>query len=216
MTTVAFRGGDAPVQYALEGSVASAGSVVTWLRDGLGLIKSYAALDDVAGSVVDTGGVTFVPCLGGLLAPHWRPDARGTLLGLTQHTTGGHIVRAALEGVALQTTDVIEALRADAASLEVRELKVDGGLAASRVLLQLQARTSGVRVLVRPDAEATALGAARAAGVGAGLWSYAGAALLNAGGVHGWTSYLPDMAECDRLASLRRWRLAVQRSLPLQ
>ncbi len=151
--------------YALEGSVGAAGSVVTWLRDQMGFVSSYEQLDLEAAKVNDCGGVTVVPAFGGLLAPYWRSDARAAILGLSLGTTKQHIVRACLVGVAQTVADVVEVLgMADGA------LRVDGGLAQSRVLMQLVADFTGREVWMRDDKEATALGVALAAGVGALLW----------------------------------------------
>lgn len=217
LSTVAYTASDgvAP-QYALEGSVASGGSVATWLRDSMGIISSYAALDPTAQEVPDTGGVTFVPCLGGLLAPHWRPDTRGTLLGLSQHTSRGHIVRAALQGVALQTVDVLEALRADTAPLKLECLKVDGGLSASRVLLDFQARAANVDVMLKlGHVEATALGAARSAAIADGLIRYGGG-----GGGGGseikaseWETFSSTWSKEEREKVLERWSVAVKTAI---
>ena len=168
LTTVAWKIGDR-VQYALEGSIFVGGSVVQWLRDGLGLIRSSAEVEALAASVPDNGGVYFVPALTGLGAPYWNPDARGTLTGLTRGTTAGHIARAALEGIAFQTRDIVRAMERDA-GVRLSELKVDGGASRNDLLMQFQADILGVEV-VRPQVtETTALGAACLAGLAVGLW----------------------------------------------
>jgi glycerol kinase len=168
LTTVAWRIGER-TEYALEGSVFVAGAVVQWLRDGLKLIRSADEVEALAASVPDNGGVYLVPAFAGLGAPHWDPYARGTIVGLTRGTTSGHLARAALEGIAFQVADVLEAMRADS-GIEPRELRVDGGAAVNDLLMQLQADVLGVPV-VRPRVfETTALGAAYLAGLAAGFW----------------------------------------------
>jgi glycerol kinase len=185
-----------------------------FFKDTLRLIESYAALDTCAGEVDDNGGITFVPCLGGLFAPHWRPDARGTLLGLSQHTSRGHIVRAALEGIALQTSDVLQAIRCDVAPIVLESLKVDGGLSASRVLLAFQARAADVEVwLKRGHVEATALGAARAAALADRLLTYPQCASETS--KDAWEVFPADWSKEERESALTRWSAAVQRALPL-
>jgi glycerol kinase len=168
LTTVAWklRG---KVTYALEGSIFIAGAVVQWLRDGLGLIKSSAEIEQLASTVPDNGGVYLVPAFAGLGAPHWDQFARGTILGVTRGTTAGHLARAALESIAYQTMDVLEAMEADA-GLPIRELRVDGGASVDDLLMQFQADLVGVP-LARPRIrETTALGAAYLAGLAVGYW----------------------------------------------
>ena len=156
--------------YALEGSVFVAGAIVQWLRDGLGLIRSSAEVEALAGSVADTGDVYFVPAFAGLGTPHWDPAARGTIVGLTRGTTAAHLARAALESIAFQSADVLDAMQADAGRRLI-ELRVDGGATANDLLMQFQADVLGVDV-VRPHiTETTALGAAYLAGLGSGYWS---------------------------------------------
>jgi glycerol kinase len=168
VSTVAWqRGGHA--EYALEGSVFVAGAAVQWLRDGLGLISSAAEVEGLAASVADNGGVSFVPAFTGLGAPHWDPHARGTLCGITRGTTRGHVARATLEAIALQTADIVKAMQADT-GLAIPELRVDGGASANALLMQLQADVLGVPVVQAAHAESTALGAALLAGQGVGLW----------------------------------------------
>jgi len=168
LTTTACRTA-AGREYVLEGSVFIAGAVVQWLRDGLGIIRSSAEVEPLAGSVPDNGGVYFVPAFAGLGSPHWDPYARGTLVGLTRGSGAGHIARAALESIAYQTADVLAAMQSDS-GIELKELRVDGGATRNDTLMQFQADVLGVRV-VRPRVqEITALGAAYLAGLGIGYW----------------------------------------------
>jgi len=168
LSTVAWRLGDT-LYYALEGSVFIGGAVVQWLRDGLGLIESSAQVEQLAAEVEDTGGVVLVPAFTGLGAPHWQPNARGSLSGITRGTTRAHIARAALEAIAFQSAELLDCMRADA-DLPLRELRVDGGACANNLLMQIQADVLDAEV-VRPQViETTALGAAALAGLGIGQW----------------------------------------------
>jgi glycerol kinase len=168
LTTVAWKIGDR-TEYALEGSVFTGGAVVQWLRDGLGIIKRAPEIEALATSVPDNGGVYFVPAFNGLGAPHWDQYARGTLAGLTRGSTRAHIARAALEGIAYQVYDVLQAMHADA-GIKLKELRVDGGACANNFLMQFQSDLLGVPV-VRPKVqETTALGAAYLAGLAVGYW----------------------------------------------
>jgi glycerol kinase len=168
LTTIAWRI-DGETVYALEGSVFIAGAVVQWLRDGLGLIRSAPEVEELARTVEDNGGVVLVPAFAGLGAPHWDPYARGTIVGITRGTTAGHIARAALEGIAHQVGDVLEAMEADS-GIDVKELRVDGGAARNDLLMQFQSDVLGVPT-VRPRVlETTALGAAYLAGLAVGYW----------------------------------------------
>ena len=170
LTTVAARIGERPATYALEGSVAVAGSVVQWLRDKLGLIRAAGEIEALAASVPDAGGCVFVPAFSGLFAPWWRDDARGVICGLTGYVGKAHIARAALEAVAWQTRDVVGAMAADMADEVLAELKVDGGMTVNGLLMQILADVLD-RPVRRPTiAETTALGAANAAGLAVGLW----------------------------------------------
>ena len=169
LTTVAWNTGG-PTQYALEGSVFIGGAVVQWLRDGLGIIKSAGDMEALARSVPDSGGVVLVPAFAGLGAPHWDPYARGSMFGMTRGTTTAHIARAALDAIALQSAEVLDAMQADS-GITLTELRVDGGAAANNLLMQCQADLLGVPV-VRPKVlETTALGAAYLAGLATGYWS---------------------------------------------
>ena len=161
---------DEQVTYALEGSVFIGGALIQWLRDNLSLVEHASEIEALADSVPDNGGVTLVPAFAGLGAPHWDPEARGTLLGITRGTSKGHIARAALEGIAMQVTDVVEAMSQDLGAPLAR-MKVDGGASANNLLLQMQADFSGLQVSRASNLESTALGAASLAGLGAKVWS---------------------------------------------
>lgn len=170
LTTVAWRRGDRPAQYALEGSVFVAGAAVQWLRDGLGLIGSASEVEALARRVEHADGVVLVPAFTGLGAPHWDADARGTLLGLTRGTTAAHVARATLDGIAFQVADVLDAMEADA-GLAVSELRVDGGAASNDLLMQIQADVLQVPIVRPAVTETTALGAALLAGLAVGFWT---------------------------------------------
>ncbi len=204
LATVAWQLGSGALQYALEGSVFVGGAAVQWLRDGLGLIASSDAIEALARGVPDADGVCFVPAFTGLGAPYWDPQARGALLGLTRGTTGAHLARAALEAIAFQSTDVLNAMQADSGR-PLRELRVDGGGSRNALLMQFQADLLGAPVVCAQNSESTALGAACLAGVGAGLWS---AQDIHAGWQAG-PSYLPRMSRDEAAARLQRWSLAV-------
>ncbi len=168
LTTVAWKIGD-KVNYALEGSIFVAGSVVQWLRDGLGIIRSSSEVEALASSVPDNGGVYFVPALTGLGAPHWDQYAKGSIYGLTRGATAAHIARAALEGIAFQTMDIVNAMQRDA-GVTLKELKVDGGASRNNLLMQFQADILGTSVIRPKVTETTALGAAYLAGLAVGYW----------------------------------------------
>jgi glycerol kinase len=169
LTTVAWQLEGAPMEYAVEGSVFIAGAVVQWLRDGLGIIKKSSEVEALAASVPDTGGVYVVPAFAGLGAPHWDQHARGLICGMTRGTTRAHIARAALEGIAYQVADILNAMQADA-GVKLRELRVDGGASTNNLMMQFQADILGVPVVRPVVTETTALGAAYLAGLGVGLW----------------------------------------------
>ncbi|WP_350347373.1 glycerol kinase GlpK [Agromyces sp. G08B096] len=209
LTTVGYKLGDQPVHYALEGSIAVTGSLIQWLRDNLGLISSAAEVEQLANSVEDNGGAYFVPAFSGLFAPYWRPDARGALVGLTRYVNKGHIARAALEAIAFQTRDVIEAVNADA-GVDLTELRVDGGATANDTLLQFQADILGVPVVRPVVAETTALGAAYAAGLAVGFWSTLDELRANWQEDRRWT---PSMDEAERERLDRNWKKAVTKTL---
>ena len=168
LTTIAWKIGD-KVNYALEGSIFVAGSVVLWLRDGLGIIKSSSEVEALAASVEDNGGVYFVPALTGLGAPYWDQYAKGCLYGISRGTTAAHIARAALEGIAFQTMDIVNAMQKDA-GISLAELKVDGGASRNNLLMQFQADVLGTSVIRPQVTETTALGAAYLAGLAVGYW----------------------------------------------
>ena len=169
LTTVAYKiGDDAPI-YALEGSIAVTGSLIQWLRDNLGIIDEASQVNELASQVEDNGDVYFVPAFSGLFAPYWRPDARGVVTGLTRFANKNHIARAALEAAAYQTRDVVAAMEADSGTL-LNVLKVDGGMAASDLLMQFQSDLLGKEVVRPITTETTVLGAAFGAGLAAGVW----------------------------------------------
>jgi glycerol kinase len=169
LTTVAWKLHTGELRYALEGSAFIAGAAVQWLRDGLGIIKSASEIEALARTVPESGGVIVVPAFAGLGAPHWRPDARAAITGITRGTTKAHIARATLEGIALQNVDILRAMQADAGR-SLTMLKVDGGAAANDLLMQFQSDVLGVEI-ARPElVESTALGAAFLAGLGTGVW----------------------------------------------
>jgi glycerol kinase len=207
LTTIAWQM-NGKVTYALEGSIFIAGAVVQWLRDGLGLIRTSAEIEELAGTVSDNGGVYFVPAFAGLGAPHWDSYARGTITGLTRGTTAGHLARAALESIAFQTADVLEAMEADA-KIPVQELRVDGGATVNDALMQFQADVLGVP-LVRPKVtETTALGAACLAGLATGFWKNTTELEEH------WQrqrTFTPAMTASKAAALKRDWRKAVSRA----
>ncbi|KEQ29599.1 glycerol kinase GlpK [Pedobacter antarcticus] len=168
LTTVAWKI-DGKIQYAFEGSIFIGGAVVQWLRDGLGIIQNSADVEKLALSVKDNGGVYFVPAFAGLGAPYWKPDVRGTIVGLSRGATSGHIARAAIESIAFQTMDVLKAMEADS-GMPIKELRVDGGATANDLLMQFQANLLGCNVIRPSIVETTALGAAYLAGLAVGYW----------------------------------------------
>ena len=207
LTTVGWkRNGE--VTYCLEGSVFIAGAVVQWLRDGLKVIAASPDVEALARAVPDSDGVYLVPAFVGLGAPYWDPYARGTIVGLTRNTTVSHVARAALDAMAFQTRDVLEAMQRDA-GIRLHHLKVDGGAAANNLLLQFQADVLGVPVRRPVVAETTALGAAYLAGLAVGYWKDADDV------VHNWVldrEFTPAMPEATRHALYGRWQKAVARS----
>lgn len=194
--------------YMLEGSVFMAGATVQWLRDGLGIIRQSSDIEALATSVPDNGGVVFVPAFAGLGAPYWDSYARGTLVGMTRGTTKAHIARAALESIAYQTVDVLEAMQKDSA-IELRELRVDGGAARNDLLMQFQANVLGVPVVRPMVTETTALGAAYLAGLAVGFWSSQQEIAAQ------WQMerrFEPMMKSNERNTRIALWRRAVQRA----
>lgn len=169
LTTMAYKFGDQPAVYALEGSIAITGALVQWLRDNLKMITSSEEVEDLARTVDDNGGIYFVPAFSGLFAPYWRSDARGAIVGMTRFVTRGHFARATLEATAFQTREVLDAMNADS-GVELKALKVDGGMVHNDLLMQFQADVLDVPVVRPKVAETTALGAAYAAGLAVGFW----------------------------------------------
>lgn len=209
LTTVAYRIGEEAPVYALEGSVAVAGSLHHWLRDNLGMLRDSTEIEGLASSVPDTGGAFIVPAFSGLFAPRWQPDARGVFVGLTRFVTRAHIVRAASEACAYQTVEVINAAAADT-GVTLSELRVDGGGSASDMMMQFQSDMLGIDVVRPENLETTALGAAFAAGLATGVWKSVDelAKLVRQG-----RRWAPRMGVQDRERLLRLWNRAVERSL---
>jgi glycerol kinase len=209
LTTVAYRIGEAPAVYALEGSIAVAGALVQWLRDNLGLIASAGEIEALAASVTDSAGCVFVPAFSGLFAPHWRPDARGVIAGLTAYVNKGHIARAALDAVAWHTREVVDAMAADAGQA-LSVLKADGGMTANALLMSIIADVLGVPV-VRPKVlETTCLGAAYAAGLTVGFWPDPQTLRGQWREDGRWT---PSLSSGERDAGYAKWSKAVGLSL---
>ncbi|HET9657302.1 MAG TPA: glycerol kinase GlpK [Kineosporiaceae bacterium] len=209
LTTVGYQFGDEPPVFALEGSVAVTGSAVQWLRDQLGIIDDAAESESLARQVADNGGVYFVPAFSGLFAPYWRSDARGTVVGLSRYNTRAHLARATLESIAYQSRDVLEAMEKDS-GVRVDVLRVDGGITANRLCMQLQSDVLGIPVSKPVIAETTALGAAYAAGLAVGFWKDTDELRANWSEAERWT---PTCDEHRRAAGYADWRKAVQRSL---
>ncbi len=208
ITTVAYRLGDAPPVYALEGSIAVTGALVQWLRDNLGLLESSADVETLARTVGDNGDVYIVPAFSGLYAPHWREDARGVIAGLTRYATKGHLARAALEAAAYQTRDVLAAMAKDS-KIPITELRADGGMVGNDLLMQFQADILDTPVVRPKVTETTALGAAYAAGLAVGFWSSTAELAENWAADHRWQ---PNMKPKVRRALTRSWAKAVERS----
>ena len=208
LTTIAWKIGD-KVNYALEGSIFVAGSVVQWLRDGLGIIRSSSEVEALAASVPDNGGVYFVPALTGLGAPHWDQYAKGSIYGLTRGATAAHIARAALEGIAFQTMDIVNAMQKDA-GVTLKELKVDGGASRNNLLMQFQADVLGTSVIRPTVTETTALGAAYLAGLAVGYWESIDH-IKSQWGVE--REFRPE-ADADKVTELKSgWSDAIRRTL---
>ena len=207
LTTVAWKLGDR-VEYALEGSVFIAGAAVQWLRDGLSLIKNAADIEALAGSVPDSGGVTFVPALTGLGAPAWDPTARGAILGLTRGVTSAHLARATLESIAFQSADLLGAMQADS-KIRLRELRVDGGASVNNLLMQMQADLAGLPVLRPKVSETTALGAAYLAGWATGVW---GSAKQIASQWQLDRKFMPKMSISARQKASKNWNRGLERA----
>lgn len=208
LTTVAWRLGDR-TDYALEGSVFIGGAVIQWLRDELGLIRAAEESETLAASVSDSGGVVLVPAFTGLGAPHWDAQARGAMLGITRGTSAGHIARAALESIALQVHDLLDAMNRDSEIEDLTELRVDGGASRNNLLMQTQADILGVPVIRPQQVETTAFGAACLAGLATGFWRH------RADISRHWRvdrRFEPAMDDDRRQSLLRNWRRALERA----
>jgi glycerol kinase len=210
ITTVAAKLGERPATYALEGSVAVAGSLIGWLRDNLGIIGDASEVETLARSVPDSGDVVFVPAFSGLFAPHWRSDARGVIAGLTSYASRGNIARAALESTAYQVYDLGVAMTADLGEPLPGELRVDGGMIRNDLLMQFQADILDRSVVAPPIAEISALGAAYAAGLAVGFWSDLDELRSMDRTTRRWD---PSMDEATRIAGIARWHKGVERTL---
>jgi glycerol kinase len=208
LTTLAYKIGDQPAVYALEGSMAITGALVQWIRDNLGLISKSPEIEALAKTVEDSGGIYFVPAFSGLYAPYWKSDARGVIVGMTRYVNKGHIARAALEATAFQTAEVLEAMNADS-GVPLTALKVDGGMVYNELLMQFQADVLGVPVIRPVVAETTALGAAYAAGLAVGFWKEVEDLRANWGKDHEWT---PKMDAAHRAKIYDGWKKAVTRT----
>ncbi|MBC7595832.1 MAG: glycerol kinase GlpK [Kineosporiaceae bacterium] len=209
LTTVGYKFGDEPVVYALEGSIAVTGSAIQWLRDQLGIISGAAQSESLARQVEDNGGVYFVPAFSGLFAPYWRSDARGAIVGLSRYNTNAHIARATLEAICYQSKDVVDAMAKDS-GVALQTLKVDGGVTANELCMQIQADILGVPVS-RPEVpETTALGAAYAAGLAVGYWSGTDELRANWNESKRWT---PTWNDEQRATGYAQWQKAVERTL---
>lgn len=208
LTTVAYKfGQDNPTHFALEGSIAITGAAVKWLRDNLGIIKSATETTEVAATVKDNGGVYFVPAFSGLFAPYWQSDARGIIIGLTQHSNKGHLVRATLEAVCFQTREILDAMNQDS-GIPLQSMLVDGGLTVNDMLMQMQADILAIDVLRPEMRETTALGAAMAAGAAKGInvWD------LNLTNKQ-FSRFSPSVDANKREQMYKKWKMAVQRSM---
>jgi len=209
LTTVCYQFGDQDPVYALEGSIAVTGSAVQWLRDQLGIISGASEVETLARQVPDNGGVYFVPAFSGLFAPYWRSDARGVVVGLSRFNTNAHLARATLEAICYQSRDVSDAMQQDS-GVTVEVLKVDGGVTANDLCMQLQADILGVPVSRPVVAETTALGAAYAAGLAVGFWKDTDELRAN---WHESRRWEPSWSERQRADGFAGWKKAVQRTL---
>ncbi len=209
LSTIAWALSEKDYTYAIEGSAFIAGAAVQWLRDGLGLIQSASEIEALAATVVDNGGVGFVPALTGMGAPYWEPGATGLLTGLTRGTTRGHIARAVLEGIALQIADLFSAMQKDA-NRPISRVNVDGGAAANALLMQFQSDILGVKLYRPKNLESTCLGAVFAAGLGVGIWNNLSEVAKS------WQCdrvFEPQMSGEQREHAMRGWRKSVSRAL---
>jgi glycerol kinase len=208
LTTLGYKIGDQPAVYALEGSIAITGALVQWLRDNLKMIENSKDVEMLAKSVDDAGGIYFVPAFSGLFAPYWKSDARGVIVGLTRYINQGHIARAALEATAYQTREVLDAMNKDS-GVDLKALKVDGGMVFNELLMQFQSDILGVPVIRPTVAETTALGAAYAAGLAVGFWEDVESLRENWGVDKEWK---PKMDEKKRAELYKGWKKAVTRT----
>jgi glycerol kinase len=212
LTTLCYQFGNEKPVYALEGSIAIAGSLVQWLRDNLKMIETAPEIENLANSVEDNGGIYFVPAFSGLFAPYWRSDARGAIVGMTSYVNRGHIARAVLEASAFQTREVLDAMNADS-GVDLKTLKVDGGMVHNDLLMQFQANVLGVPVIRPMVAETTALGAAYAAGYAVGFWESKEDMKKN------WSvdkNWLPDSNSIAKTKLYSQWKKAVTRTFDWQ
>jgi glycerol kinase len=208
ITTVAYKIGDKPAQYALEGSIAITGALVQWLRDNIGLISSSEEIESLADTVKDNGGVYFVPAFSGLYAPYWKDTARGVIAGLTRYVNKGHLARAVLEATAFQVREVVEAMAKDS-TMNLDFLRVDGGMVQNNLLMQFQADILGIPVVRPRVSETTALGACYAAGLAVGFFKDADELCANWAVDKRWE---PKMDEPSRERLYHFWKKAVTRS----
>ena len=208
LTTVAYKLGKEPAQYALEGSVAIGGALVQWLRDNLGMIRTSAEVEELARTVEDNGGVYMVPAFSGLYAPYWKDNARGVIAGLTRYANKGHLARAVLEAVAFQTREVVEAMEQDS-GIRLEELRVDGGMVANDLLMQFQADILDRPVVLPSTKETTSLGAAYAAGLAVGFFSSVNELCSHWSAEKTWK---PAMDQTRREQMYKEWKKAVTKS----
>ena len=209
LSTVCYKFGDQPAMYALEGSVAVTGSAIQWLRDQLGIISNAAETEALASSVTDTAGVYFVPAFSGLFAPSWRTDARGVIVGLTHAATKAHLARAALEAICYQTRDVMDAMIADS-GVPMTEMRVDGGITANSLCMQMQADIMGIDITRPLITETTALGAAYAAGLAVGFWKNTDELKKQWKQSRRWSA---TTSVDDRASGYAGWKKAIERTL---
>ena len=209
LSTVCYKFGDQPAMYALEGSVAVTGSAIQWLRDQLGIISNAAETEALASSVTDTAGVYFVPAFSGLFAPYWRTDARGVIVGLTRAATKAHLARAALEAICYQTRDVMDAMVADS-GVPMTEMRVDGGITANSLCMQMQADIMGIDITRPLITETTALGAAYAAGLAVGFWKNTDELKKQWKQSRRWSA---TTSVEDRASGYAGWKKAIERTL---
>ena len=208
LTTLGYKFGEQPAVFALEGSIAITGALIQWLRDNLGIISKSSEVEALAHTVKDNGGIYFVPAFSGLFAPYWRSDARGAIVGMTRYVNKGHIARAALEATAYQTREVLDAMQKDS-GVELKALKVDGGMVINELLMQFQADILNVPVVLPQVAETTALGAAYAAGLATGFWTNLDDLRTNWQIAKTWQ---PKMTEDTRNDLVNGWKKGVERT----